>query len=351
MQWMIYGVNGYSGQLIARQARALGLQPVLAGRSPAVRRLAEELGLPARLFDLADAAATREGLVGIGLVLNCAGPFSQTIAPLLAACLEAGAHYLDITGEIEVFEYAASQSAAASARGVVVCPGVGFDVVPTDCLAAALKEALPDAQRLRLGFDMDSPMSPGTAKSLLEALPQGGKVRRAGRISGVPLAAERPRIDFGFGPKAAVCIPWGDVSTAYHSTGIGDIRCYIPAPRLLSTLMRALDPLRALFAWPPVQRALIRAIERWVHGPSEAQRRQQATAVWGEVSNARGERRVGYLRTGNPYELTIHAALAVVQHLLQQPQAAAGYQTPSSLCGWRLLERLPGAQQLEISTH
>ncbi|MCH2899060.1 hypothetical protein K3W01_15090, partial [Listeria monocytogenes] len=76
-----------------------------------------------------------------------------TSTPMIAACRAAGTHYVDITGEIAVFEQAPAGDAEAREAGIVVCPGVGFDVIPTDCLAACLKEALPDAQRLALGFD------------------------------------------------------------------------------------------------------------------------------------------------------------------------------------------------------
>jgi short subunit dehydrogenase-like uncharacterized protein len=95
----------------------------------------------------------------------------------------------------------------------VICPGVGFDVVPTDCVAAALKAALPDATHLALGFDSRSGFSPGTAKTSVEGLAQGGKVRQDGRIISVPLAYKTRRIDFGDGEKLAMTIPWGDVST------------------------------------------------------------------------------------------------------------------------------------------
>ena len=150
--WMIYGANGYTGELIAREAARRGLRPILAGRSPGkIAPLASELGLEARFFDLGDVAKTTTALEGVSLVLHCAGPFSATSAPMIAACLRAHAHYLDITGEISVFEHAMEQDAMARAAGIVVCPGVGFDVIPTDCLAATLKAALPDATHLALG--------------------------------------------------------------------------------------------------------------------------------------------------------------------------------------------------------
>ena len=168
--WMIYGANGYTGELIAREAVRRGLKPVLAGRTAAkVEPLAASLDLQARVFDLLDAVATARSVEGMGLVLHCAGPFSATAAPMMAACLATHAHYLDITGEIGVFEHARTLDAAARAAGIVICPGVGFDVIPTDCVAAALKAALPDATHLVLGFDSRSGFSPGTAKTSVEA--------------------------------------------------------------------------------------------------------------------------------------------------------------------------------------
>jgi short subunit dehydrogenase-like uncharacterized protein len=164
--WMIYGANGYTGELIAREAVERGLAPVLAGRQRSrIEPLAKELGLPFRVFSTGNAAEMAEGLAGVGVVLNCAGPFSATAAAMIRGCLNAGAHYLDVTGEIPVFEEAQGFHREAQAAGVVVCPGVGFDVIPTDCVAAALKAALPDATQLVLGFDTASPLSPGTAKT------------------------------------------------------------------------------------------------------------------------------------------------------------------------------------------
>ena len=171
MNWMIYGANGYTGALVAREAVRRGHRPVLAGRSaPAVESLARELGLESRSF--AVDAAGPDALRGIGLVLHCAGPFSATALPMMTACAAARAHYLDITGEVAVFELAQANASLARSAGVVFCPGVGFDVVPTDCIALTLKEALPEATHLALGFDGRSTWSRGTARTCLP--PPGG---------------------------------------------------------------------------------------------------------------------------------------------------------------------------------
>ena len=226
---------------IAREAIRRDLNPVLAGRTATkVEQLASSLGLQARIFDLENATATTRCIEAMGLVLNCAGPFSATAAPMMTACLAAHVHYLDITGEIGVFEHSQTLDAEARTAGIVICPGVGFDVIPTDCVAATLKAALPDATHLALGFDSRSGLSPGTAKTSVEGLAQGGKVRQDGHIISVPLAYKTRRIDFGDGEKLAMIIPWGDVSTASATTGIPNIEVYIPAsPAMVAWAKRA----------------------------------------------------------------------------------------------------------------
>jgi short subunit dehydrogenase-like uncharacterized protein len=191
IEWMIYGANGYSGHLVAAEARPRGLNPVLAGRRAGpIAKLAAELGLPMRVFGLDDAPVAAAAIADIAVVANCAGPFAATSAPMIDACLTSRAHYLDITGEIEVFVAAHRRHADAEAVGIVICPGVGFDVIPTDCMAAVLKEALPNATHLVLAFEARGPMSPGTARTMALSLrlgQHGGRVRRNRVIEEVPL--------------------------------------------------------------------------------------------------------------------------------------------------------------------
>ena len=164
---MVYGANGYSGALLARLAAERGERPVLAGRSAAVAGLAGELGLPHRAFPL-----TAPDLDGVTAVVNCAGPFAATARPLVDACLAAGVDYLDITGELDVFDWMFAQSSRAVTAGVVLLTGAGFDVVPTDCLAAMLVAAMPGAVRLELAFDAPGGLSRGTAPHVPSARPR-----------------------------------------------------------------------------------------------------------------------------------------------------------------------------------
>lgn len=346
--WMIYGANGYAGRLLAEEAHRQGLSPILAGRAPGpVHALGSHLGLDCRVFDLQRAHAAREALADIDVVLNCAGPFSTTSAALLDACLASATHYLDITGEIGVFEAAHRRDGEAHAVGIAVCPGVGFDVIPSDCLAACLYQALPDATHLALGFDSAGGLSPGTAKTAIEALKNGGKVRRAGVIVDVPLGYKRREIDFGRGSKAAVSIPWGDVATAYYSTGIDNIEVYVPSPPAVALGMRLLDPLRPLLAHEAAQRWLKRQAGKRIEGPDEAARSRRPTWLWGEARNAAGQYLNARLKTANSYDVTVHGGLLAVRHLLDY-HGPGGYFTPSRLFGSRCIEALPGSGRIVI---
>lgn len=344
---LIYGAYGYSGELIARQAVAEGLSPVLSGRNGAkVGALAQELGLDDRPFDL-DGDTVAGQLADIDVVLHCAGPFVDTAPAMVAACIASGTHYLDITGEIDVFEQIFGHDAEARAAGAVLCPGAGFDVVPTDCLAAALAGALPDATELALGFDSRSGLSPGTAKTSVDGMAGGGRVRRNGRIVTVPLAADVREIDFGEGPKQAMTIPWGDVATAYHSTRIPNVAVYMPMSPGRIRQVKRLNWVRPLLGLSPVKNFLKARAGR-MRGPDAATRARHGTHVWGEVRNAAGEARVGRVAVANGYDVTIHASLALARRLLDDAPEG-GFYTPSKLAGAAFVETLPNSGRITIT--
>lgn len=348
MSWMIYGATGYTGKLIAREAAKRGLTPILAGRNAEkVALLADELRLECRVFDVETAENALEGLVEIDLVLNCAGPFSQTADAMMNACIENKTHYLDITGELEVFELAQSLSSKAKKKRVVLCPGVGFDVIPTDCVASRLSEALPDANFLTLGFDSRSGLSAGTAKTTIEAMRKGGRVRHDGEIKQVPMAYKTREIDFGDGAKLAVTIPWGDVSTAFHTTGIPNVEVYIPTSEKQIRMMKAANLAKPLLGLSMVQDVLKKRAEK-VDGPDEEKRSTTPAFVWGEAVNAQGDVAIAKTKTANGYTLTIWGSLACVCHVLMTRNLPGGAYTPSKLMGNELIERLDGCSAIEI---
>lgn len=344
-QWMLYGANGYSGELIAREAAGRGMRPILAGRNAErIEALARELSLDHRIFDLTLPEQVASSLEDVDLVLHCAGPFSATSAPMIEGCLRSGAHYLDITGEISVFEHAHSLGAEAEQADVVICPGVGFDVVPTDCIAVTLKNAMPDATHLALAFESSSGMSPGTTKTAIEGLRAGGAVRRDGEIVAVPQAFKVRQIDCGNGEKQAMTIPWGDVSTAFHSTGIPDIEVYTTVPSGALRVVKGANRLGWLWRRPRVIDGLQRLAGRFVEGPDANARADLQTFVWGEVRNAAGETKTARVRTANGYVVTIDAPLAIVERLLAEPPAGGTY-TPAVLMGTDFVSELPDPPQ------
>ncbi len=337
---MIYGANGYTGEMIAREAKKRGMRPVLAARNmAAVRSLAAELKFQQRAFDLADEQSI--DLSDIDVVLNCAGPFSKTAEPMIAACIKAGAHYLDITGEISVFAHAHSQSVAAKAAGVVLCPGVGFDVVPTDCLAALLKRALPSATDLVLAFDGGGGMSRGTAKTSVEGLKSGGMARINGKMTPVPLAWQVAQFEFAPGRvRSAMTIPWGDVYTAFVSTGIPNIKVFMVLPKAAIASARALRWFAPILGLAPIQALLKWRINQGAPGPNEALRDKTRSSIVGTATAANGDSVSGRVKTANGYSLTVDSALTIAQFVLDGVGQASGYQTPATLCGHELLGRL-----------
>ncbi|TQV72313.1 NAD-dependent epimerase/dehydratase family protein [Aliikangiella marina] len=344
---MIYGANGYTGRLIVDHALEKGLKPIVAGRNKEqVKQIAEEKGLPARVFDLDSVEQVANNLNDIAVVIHCAGPFSATAKPMMEACIKSKTHYTDITGEIVVFELGQSYDAQAKEAGVVICPGVGFDVIPTDCLASQLKDKLPDATHLKLGFDSGSSMSPGTAKTSVEGLAQGGKIRENGKIIQVPLAFKTKTIDFGNGEKNAMTIPWGDVSTAYYSTGIPNIEVYIPISPKGAKKIKRLNAFKWLLGTKLVQNFLKKQAGK-SRGPNEQQREKLKTYVWGEVRNDKGAWVTGHFETANGYELTYLGAVAVAEHLLAN-EIEGGAFTPSKLVDNKLVERLPGTGEIHF---
>ena len=346
---LIYGATGYTGRLIAEMAAATGMQPVLAGRNQAgVEALAATLGLPGRSFPLDDQVAIRKGLEGISVVLHCAGPFSRTSAPMATACLASGVHYLDITGEISVFESLAARDSVARAAGVMLLPGVGFDVVPSDCLAAHLARRLPGAQRLLLGIQGSGRLSHGTQTTVVENQDRGGMIRRGGALTPVPAAWRTRSIDFGRGPRTSVTIPWGDVATAWHSTGIPDIEVYAQVPRALRLGMVVSRHLGWLLRRRWVRDFQLRRVQAGPAGPSPAELAGGHCAVWGRVEHDDGRHVESLLHGPNGYQLTALAALAAVRKVLAG-EAPPGFQTPSRAYGPDFVMQLEGITREDIS--
>jgi short subunit dehydrogenase-like uncharacterized protein len=343
-RWAIYGAYGYTGELITRMAAEQGLKPILAGRrEDALRPLADKHGLEVAAVSLEDSPGLRALLERVDVVAHCAGPFKYTARPMLEACLATGTHYLDITGEIEIFEACARMGAEAAEAGVMLLPGVGFDVVPTDCLAARLKARMPEAVSLTLAiYGSGGGLSHGTASTVIANLDRPGAIRQEGKIVQVERAHALREIDFGTGPRQCVAIPWGDVSTAFHSTGIPDIVTFASFPRKLIKNMQRKGALTNWVVTLGLTRKLAQAwVDRNLHGPTDAQREAGRSRCWGEVLDAQGNAAVSRLVGPEGYTLTAMTTLAAVRRVLDG-QARPGFQTPSRAFGADFVLDAPG---------
>jgi short subunit dehydrogenase-like uncharacterized protein len=348
MSFLIYGAYGYTGALIARAAQAQGLAPTLAGRNAdKLQSLARELDLPHRAFALDDEAALRTAAAAADLVLHCAGPFARTVHPVLDACIESGAHYLDITGEIEVFEYVASQGARAEAAGVMLMPGVGFDVVPTDCLAAHLKKKQPDAEYLELAIFGLGSVSRGTARTAAINAGEGGAIRKEGRITRVPAAWRTRQVDFGRGAAEVVSIPWGDVATAWRTTDIPNIVTYARFPRRAIQMMKASRYVEPLLRTRPAQAFLETLVEELEDGPTAQTREEGGSFVWGKASTAGGASSKARLSGPETYALTVETSLAATRRVLDG-DAAPGFQTPGGHFGPDFILDIDGTRREDL---
>jgi len=349
-RFLLYGANGYTGRLILERALAEGLNPILGGRSAsAIKAIAKENGLEARVFDVEDDAEADKALADVGAVLNAAGPFHRTALPMVRACLQSQTHYLDVTGEIDVFESLANLDEQARKADVMLLPGVGFDVVPTDCLAAHLKSRLPDATELVLAFKGLGGVSRGTATTAVETMIGEGAVRRDGKIDRVPPAYKTRSIDFGEGPEPAVTIPWGDVSTAYHSTGIRNIEVYMGLPGAVIWQIQTARYFDWMLRLPLLQETIKALINAGTPGPNARTRAMANTAVWGQARNRSGKRVTSRLYTPNGYTLTAMTALRATQ-FAAKGNAKPGFQTPSRAFGKDFVMQFDQVRREDVET-
>jgi short subunit dehydrogenase-like uncharacterized protein len=266
---------------------------------------------------------------------------------MVDGCIVAGVHYLDITGEIDVFEGLALMGERARQAGVMLMPGAGFDVVPSDCLAAHLKRRLPDATSLTLAFQAIGQPSHGTATTMVENVHRGGMIRRDGKLVSIPSASPCREIDFGKGPVTTMCIPWGDVSTAWVSTGIPNIEVFMAAPAGLRWMAKASRYMGGVMGSNFVQGLLKKQIDAGPAGPNAEQRQRGASHLWGEVRNATGQTATSRMDTVEGYSLTAVTAWDIAKRTANGA-AQPGFATPSLVFGADYILNFAGTKRLDL---
>jgi len=346
--WMIYGAYGFTGQLVVEEAIRRGHRPILAGRSAfKVTSLAEKHGLQPAIVNLENHTELVKALQGVELVFHAAGPFQFTSDPMLQACLESRVNYMDITGELPVFQNTFTHHAKAQQVGVALISGAGFDVIPSDCLAKHVADQLPAAVELQIGVAATSRPSAGTAKSSIEMLPRGSLRRERGRLVPQSLGEEGKKIRFSHRELEALPISWGDLETAYRSTGIPTITTYMAYPsHLVNTVRKYGKTVQQLARFRLLRRVAKRIAERYFKGPSAEMRRNNRSYLWAMVKDAGGNQAQAWLETIETYQLTAVAGVRCVERLLAE--GPVGALTPAQAFGADFIMEIEGSKRFDI---
>ena len=347
--FMVYGSYGYTGNLIVEQAVKAGFKPLLAGRDEKqLRAQAEKFNLDYRAFSIEDAAALDSALMEVDAVLHCAGPFVLTFRQMAEACIRTKRHYVDISGEIEGFEALAAMDEEAKRAGIMLLPGGGFDVVPSDCLIAHVAAKLAGATHIELYIkSIGSGVSRGTARSGIENSHRAGRIRRDGKIVSVPNVWDTKYIDFGRGPSRLVSMGWGDVSTAYHSTGIPNVTVYMGFPAAMVNMMRL-----TRFVGPILYTRTARDFIKWLigkflaPGPSRKQNENGMSLLIAEVTDGKQTIRAK-LKTPEAYYLTALTSVEIMKHILDGDYKA-GFQTPSKVYGADFILQFKNVERMDL---
>lgn len=343
---IVYGSYGYTGKLVVEECKKKNLSVILSGRNEeALKKQSEQSGYPYKTVDIGDHTGLINLLKEGKIVIHCGGPFRHTAKKMIDACLEANTHYTDITGEYEVFELLAGYDAKATQAGLTVLPGTGFDVVPSDCLALHLKNKLPSATHLQLAFTMSKGgLSRGTKKSMTEGLGYGGMIRENGELVSLQLGDKVKDVDFGEFKMKTLCIPWGDISTAWRSTGIPNIEVYTGATAGMIKNAKRSRYLNWLLRMKWVKTLMLKQVDKKPGGPSEEKLLTGKSYLWGKVWNENGEQAEARLETVSGYLLTAKTSVLIAEKILNG-NFKTGYQTPAMAYGEDLIMEIEGSKR------
>lgn len=354
--WMIYGATGYTGRLLVEEAVLRGHNPIIAGRSGLkLKAIADQYGLDYVVFELTNTVHVANILrqYDVELVLHVAGPFIHTYQPMVSACLLVGAHYLDITGEIHVYEALFALDEQAKQAGITILPGVGFDIVPSDCLCKYVSAQCPDATQLEVVISAlnitqsEFGITAGTLKSFVEMLPTGGKIRRNGKLQPIEMGRLKREVKMPHGDFTAIAIPWGDVSTAYRTTGIPNITAYMVAPPSQIIALQTMGyPLQWMLKFDAIRSWLSKQIDHFVPGPSDYTRQTGRTYIYAHAQSPDGFFAEAWLECVEGYRFTASAGILAVERVLDGDYRGAC--TPAGAFGADFVLDIDGTYRYDV---
>jgi short subunit dehydrogenase-like uncharacterized protein len=349
--WMIYGANGTTGELIAEEAIRRRHRPVLAGRSDEkLTPLAERLGLSWLKVDLLDEEQLGKTVGDFELVFNAAGPYVHTAAPMVRACLEAGTSYLDVAGEVMVLEQVLALHQQAQEEGIAIIPGVGFNVLASDDLALYVADQIENPTRLDIATSwITNQISPGSAKTMIESAHIGTLARFEGQIKRTGVRDGLRQLPFLDGMHTVLPTTLGDLATAYRTTGIPNISTYTAFPGWMATIYSRTEPIfRTLYRFSLLRRMASKGAEMSARRGSNHERTGEPSQVWVRVRNEEGDEKQAWLETEESYQFTAAASVRSVEKVLSiRPQ---GVLTPALAFGADFVLEIPGTRRVDRLT-
>lgn len=346
-QIIIYGSYGYTGDLIVEESLSKKTAILLAGRNEQRLKIqSEKTGYPYKAIDLNNHEALVELLKEGDVLINAAGPFINTAPQMVEACIEAKTHYLDINGDIKVFELIKTFDEKAKFAGIMLMSGTGFDVVPTDCVALKLKNKMPDAISLKIAFaNIEGGVSHGTASTVASRLGEKAVRRVNGKLVPISLGKNGMWVDFGEKKLFTMSIPWGDISTAYTSTGIPNIESFIGMKPGVYKLLKFQRLINWLLRTKMVRKFVQNKIDSRPAGPDREARSKSYSLVWAEAMNQKEETVIERIRTPEAYNLTATATILIAGKVLNG-NFQSGFQTPAKAYGENLVFEIEGVNEI-----
>lgn len=330
---LVYGAAGFTGRLVVERALARGLRPILAGRTASkLEALSAQHDCEYAVVALTDTGALDRLLRRVRVAILAAGPFSQTAVPMCDACLRTGVHYLDLSGECSVIEALFTRRDRARRAECMVMPGCGFDVVASDCLAAHVARRLPGASHLSIGLSGLVTVTRGSLRTIAEQAGQTVRVHRAGGYAAVPPGALRRRFDYGRGSGWSSAVTWGDVATAFHTTGIPNVDVYFEETPPVRAMLLAGRTFGQTLQTPLAQSWLKAHAQFFPEGPTATERAVQRCVVVADAHASDGRSAVSRLGTPEAYAFSSQTAVAIAERALHG-DVEFGCQTPGRVYG------------------
>lgn len=344
---IVYGAYGYTGKLISNQLKDKIQDVLLSGKNEnKLRTLSDNTGFSFLAIDLQNKKNLTELFSQTEIVINAAGPFINTCCQIIEACIESKSHYIDINGDIKVFEIIKSYGEKATQAGVMILSGAGFDIVPSDCLAVKLKKMMTNPTHLKIAFATSGGgISHGTALTVLGRIGEKALKREDGKLKQISMGKNSMWVDFGEAKKFTINMSWGDVSTAYTSTGIENIETYMAVKPKIYYFLK----LQFIFNWllrlGIVRNMIKNYIDKNIVGPNEISREKAYSLFYAEIKNSSGHTMSARLKTDEGYNLTAKATVLIAKKVLNN-DFKIGYQTPAKAYSENLIFEIEGTEEI-----